>query len=155
MGSPKAHGRERRGEGLPGRGVSSQRWQLFSAATAAPSHTAYLDPCQPYRAGGELPASSTQHTDSGQGPKLRKGGKKGARSSFQKNKKFRGKLLRSSRQSADGSWQIPQHTVTSKMASCKLFLPRASTRSQEPSPRPRDVSPPPHALPRGCTSSRG
>lgn len=71
------------------------------------------------------------------------------------NKKFRGKLLRSSRQSADGSWQIPQHTVTSKMASCKLFLPRASTRSQEPSPRPRDVSPPPHALPRGCTSSRG
>lgn len=71
------------------------------------------------------------------------------------NKKFRGKLLRSSRQSADGSWQIPQHTVTSKMASCKLFLPRASAQRQEPSPRPRDVSPPPHALPRGHASSRG
>lgn len=53
-------------------------------------------------------------------------------------------LLQSSRQSVDRSWQIPQHTVTSKMASCKLFLQQAfeSTRREESSPLLPGVSPP-------------
>lgn len=98
------------------------------------------------------PSTQTAAGDQGLGKEVRKALALPSKKIRKNNNKFRGKLLRSSRQSADGSWQIPQHTVTSKMASCKLFLPRASTRSQEPSPRPRDVSPLPHEQPRvNCT----
>lgn len=59
-------------------------------------------------------------------------------------KKKERKLLQSSRQSVDRSWQIPQYIVTSKMASCKLFLHQAfeSTEREEFSPLFTGVSPP-------------
>lgn len=52
--------------------------------------------------------------------------------------------MQSSRQSVDRSWQIPQYTVTSKMASWKLFLHQAfeSTEGEELSPLLTGVSPP-------------
>lgn len=52
--------------------------------------------------------------------------------------------MQSSRQSVDRSWQIPQYTVTSKMASWKLFLHQAfeSTEREELSPLLTGVSPP-------------
>lgn len=58
-------------------------------------------------------------------------------------KKKNRKLLQSGRQSVDGSWQIPQYRVTSKMASCKLFLQAfESTKREESFPLFTGVPPP-------------